>query len=116
MPYPYGQEIVRITNSLTNSTVSDAVLGNIIYELISLRQSKFWCKFCRLDLSVYCSKPHSYTIFQQTRCQNLVNEYFQSFDSWHAWNHIFIIFICNVASNKEMDLLPFPAGVILTSA
>ena len=33
MPYPYGQEIVGISNTLTNTTVSDAVLGNILYEL-----------------------------------------------------------------------------------
>ena len=41
MPYPYGQELVGIANALTNTTVSDAVLGNILYELTAYGNRKF---------------------------------------------------------------------------
>lgn len=41
MPYPYGQELVGIANALTNTTVSDAVLGNILYELTAYGNQKF---------------------------------------------------------------------------
>jgi N-acylethanolamine-hydrolysing acid amidase len=40
MPYPYGQEIVGISNALTNTTVSDALLGNILYELTAYNNQK----------------------------------------------------------------------------
>ena len=41
MPSPYGQEIVGIANALTNTTVSDAVLGNILYELTAYGNRNF---------------------------------------------------------------------------
>ena len=51
MPYPYGQELVGIANALTNTTVSDVVLGNILHELTAygdqkLAESGEYVKMC----------------------------------------------------------------------
>ena len=46
MPHPYGQEIVGIANTLTkfNVTVSDMILGNILYELTAYGNQNFGMK------------------------------------------------------------------------
>ena len=46
MPHPYGQEIVGIANALTkfNVSVSDAILGNILYELTAYGNRNFGMK------------------------------------------------------------------------
>lgn len=41
MPHPYDQEIIGIANALPNTTVSDVVLGNILYELTAYGNRKF---------------------------------------------------------------------------
>lgn len=48
MPYPYGPEIVGLANSLQNTSISDAVLGNVLYELTAYghEQRKDHTKMC----------------------------------------------------------------------
>lgn len=50
MPYPYGQELVGIANALKNTTVSDAVLGNILYELTAYGNQNFGAESKRVKM------------------------------------------------------------------